>query len=130
MTALREFNLQVHSRARGRVAEQDGVRWLESQGLELVARNVLFRTGEIDVVGREGDTLCFIEIKARRHGEFGGAAEAVTLRKQRQIGAAALLYLQRNPYSGPCRFDVLAMDGERNRWRYTWIRGAFELPTP
>lgn len=127
MTPLEDFERQVHTRARGRSAEADGVEYLRTQGFDIVERNVQYRAGEIDVVAREGETLCFVEIKARASDRFGEAIWAVTRRKQRQITAAAALFLAENPYHGPCRFDVLAMDGEDGGWRYSLIRDAFQL---
>ena len=49
--------------------------------------------GEIDVVARDGETLCFLEIKARATADFGPAIAAVDARKQRRISRAAALYL-------------------------------------
>ena len=127
MTPLKEFEKQAHTRGRGRLAETDGVAWLQTQGFRIVDRNVEYRAGEIDVVALEGDTLCFVEIKARATKQFGEALWAVTGRKQRQIAAAAALYLAEKSYQGPCRFDVLAMDGEAGGWRYSLVRDAFQL---
>ena len=127
MTPLEGFRRQSHTRARGRAAEDDGVRWLQRQGYRILERNVQFIAGEIDVVAFEGDILCFVEIKARATADFGEALESVTRRKQQQISSAASLYLAVNPYAGPCRFDVLAMDGSADGWRYTLLRDAFEL---
>ena len=127
MTPFRDFNRQHHTRARGRSAEDDGARWLEGQGLSIVERNVQFRAGELDLVALDGDTLCFIEIKARASARFGEAVWAVTERKQRQVAAAAKLYLATHEHEGPCRFDVLAMDGTPADWRYTYYRDAFQL---
>lgn len=127
MTPLKSFREQGHTRARGRSAEDDGVSWLEDQGLRVVHRNVQFRAGEIDVVALEGETLCFVEIKARATSRYGEAVRAVNQRKQRQIAAAAMLYLAKQAHDGPCRFDVLAMDGTSSGWRYTYLRDAFQL---
>ena len=127
MTPLKNFHQQGHTRARGRSAEDDGVSWLEGQGLRVVDRNVQFKAGEIDVVAREGEALCFVEIKARATSRYGEAVWAVNQRKQRQITAAAMLYLAAHPHDGPCRFDVLAMDGSPSGWRYTYLRDAFQL---
>jgi putative endonuclease len=127
VTPFRDLNRQHHTRARGRSAEDDGARWLEGQGLSIVERNVQFRAGELDLVALDGDTLCFIEIKARASARFGQAVRAVTERKQRQVAAAALLYLATHEHEGPCRFDVLAMDGTPDDWRYTYLRDAFQL---
>lgn len=103
------------------------MRWLEERGFEVVARNVRTRAGELDVVGLDGDTLAFVEIKARSTRQFGAAATAVPPSKQRRIARAAALYLTRHPHTGPCRLDVLAMDMEKAEWSFQWIRNAFEV---
>lgn len=120
-----------HNRAKGSAAEEMAVRYLESQGYVVVERNVRTDAGEIDVVARDGDTLCFLEIKARARGVHGPAVAAVTPAKQRRIARAASLYLMlRDVRDVPCRFDVLgidpAADGTAGAWRFTLLRNAFE----
>ena len=127
MSDAGRFREQKNTHDRGRSAEADGVRWLEEQGFEVVARNVRTRAGELDVVGLDGDTVAFVEIKARSTRQFGPAATAVPPSKQRRIARAATLYLTRHPHSGPCRLDVLAMDMEQAGWSFQWIRNAFEV---
>jgi len=126
VSAVRQFRRQQSTHARGRAAEADGVSWLERQGLRVKARNFRTKAGEIDVVGVDADTLVFIEIKARSTRAFGPASSAVPPPKQRRITRAAAWYLARHPHSGPCRFDVLAMDSVEDGWRYDWIRDAFD----
>lgn len=126
MSGPGRFRIQPNTHDRGRSAEADGVRWLEDQGFEVIARNVRSKAGEIDVVGLDGDTLAFVEIKARSTRDFGPAATAVPPAKQQRIARAAALYLTRYPHSGPCRLDVLAMDMESTGWSFNWIRNAFE----
>lgn len=128
MRSRRTFLEQPHTRARGRSGEDEGVAWLRRQGYRVRERNVASRPGEIDVVASDGDTLCFIEIKARSSGTYGAAIEAVPPSKQRKITRAASLYLVRNPHDGPCRFDVLAMDLADGEWRFTLVRDAFSVP--
>lgn len=116
----------LHNRARGRAGEDDAVRWLQDQGYRIVARNVVNHGGEIDLVARDGDTLCFVEVKARETGAFGPAIEAVDFRKQRRISRAAALYLAHHPMGEiPCRFDVLGLDRSGGGWTYTLVRDAF-----
>lgn len=119
------FDRQPHTRARGRWGEDAASQWLKAHGYRIVERNFSTRYGEIDVVARDGGTLCFIEIKARTSDHYGGAIEAVTERKQRRLARAAAFYLLRHPTEDPCRFDVLAMDREAGRWRFTLLRDAF-----
>jgi putative endonuclease len=120
------FSEQPDARARGRVGEDEAVRWLETQGFQILGRNVINHGGEIDVVAKEGGTLCFVEIKARAGDRYGPAIEAVGFAKQRRLSRAAALYLTARGWHGrSCRFDVLGLDREENGWRYTLIRDAF-----
>ena len=125
----RDFREQPHARARGKVGEDDAVRWLGTQGYEILARNNVNHGGEIDVVATDGGTLCFLEIKARDGDRHGVAIEAVGFAKQRRLSRAAALYLLGHRHPGPCRFDVLGLDWSEGEptggWRYTLIRDAF-----
>ena len=126
MSGYERFARETHHRGRGRVAEEEAVRWLAGQGYQLVETNATTNAGEIDVVARDGDTLCFIEVKARSSADFGPAIEAVDLRKQRRLARAAALYLALHGLETPCRFDVLGMDREGEQWRFTLVKDAFE----
>ncbi|HEX9945584.1 MAG TPA: YraN family protein [Thermoanaerobaculia bacterium] len=120
------FREQPHARARGKAGEDDAVRWLEGQGYEILARNVVNHGGELDVVAKDGGTLCFVEIKARDGDRFGPAIEAVGFAKQRRLSRAAALYLTARGWHGrACRFDVLGLDRMDGEWRYTLVRNAF-----
>jgi putative endonuclease len=128
------FSKAAHSRAKGRIAESAGVRWLEREGYVIVETNFAIRAGEIDVIALERSdddpqsdhTLCFLELKARRTAQFGPAVAAVTPRKQQRIARAAAGYLASHEWDGPCRFDVLGMDRIDGEWRFTLIRNAFQ----
>ncbi len=122
------FRHQPHTRARGRVGEDEARAWLRRRGYHIVDRNVATKAGEIDLVARDGPTLCFIEIKARSNRAFGPAITAVPTKKQRRLARAAALYLVLNPFDGPCRFDVLAMDLADEGWRFTLVQDAFMVP--
>ena len=119
------FRHQPHTRAQGRLGEDAAVAWLKNHGYRISERNVSYHVGEIDAVARDGDTLCFIEIKARSNRHYGAAIESVTPRKQRRIARAAGLYLAKHPHEGPCRFDVLGLDLGDEGWHYTLIKDAF-----
>jgi putative endonuclease len=116
---------------RGRVAEDAAVAWLERQGYRIVERNHRNLGGELDVVAEDGDTLCFVEVKARADARFGPAIAAVGHAKRRRVARAAALYLARRGGPTPgCRFDVLGMearDDPRQPWRFTLLKDAFRL---
>ncbi len=116
------------TKRKGDAAESLALLHLQSQGFKLVQRQ--FKTpgrggGEIDLVMREASgTLVFVEVRARKDASAGGAAASITAAKQRRIVFAARHYLQRHhPHSPPpCRFDVVAIDGDQVQW----IRAAFQ----
>lgn len=64
------------------------------------------RMGEIDLIVTKGGYIVFVEVKLRKSDAYGGAAEAVTTRKQQRLRAAAQLYLQSHPTGRQPRFDV------------------------
>lgn len=107
---------------RGAEAEDEAARYLQRQGLRLVARNWRCRYGELDLVMADGAGLVFVEVRARSRGDFGGAAESITAMKRQRLVRAAQHYLQKHPTPGPCRFDAVVLDGAR----LTWLRNAFE----
>jgi len=127
MPAAAGFEPGQHNRGRGTSAEAAAVVYLAAQGYEIVAQNVRTDAGEIDVVARDGETLCFIEVKARAGERYGPAIEAVDARKQYRLARAAALYLVWNPVDAPCRFDVLGLDYGPDGWAYTLVRDAFQL---
>ena len=114
------------TRVRGTAAEDAALAHLLRAGLTLLERN--YRTpgrggGEIDLVMRApGGTLVFVEVRARGSATHGGAAASVGANKQRRIVLAARHYLLRHRQPPPCRFDVVAIEGER----IEWLRATFD----
>jgi len=111
----------------GRAAEEEAARFLRSRGMEILARNVRYRDGEVDIVAREGGTLVFVEVKARRSEEFGSGAEAVTPRKRARIIRAASRFLAGLGREADCRFDVVEvrLDNRGRPLGLRHVRGAF-----
>jgi putative endonuclease len=128
----------------GDAGEDAALRHLLAQGLRLIVRN--YRTpgrggGEIDLIMQDVDgTTVFVEVRKRAprrrplgvaaasrdpsqaaKSPYGGAAASVGTTKQARIIFAAKHYLMRLPTWPPCRFDVVALDGDT----LTWIKGAF-----
>jgi putative endonuclease len=98
----------------GRIGEQMAVLHLEASGLVVLARNWRCTgavRGEIDVVARDGDTVVFCEVKARRGQQTGGPFAAVTQSKQLQLRrlAAAWLAVHRTDRVDEVRFDVVGV---------------------
>src|SRR6516164_1246382 len=113
--------------------EREAERALAARSYRIIERNFRTREGEVDLIARDGDVLCFVEVKGRASRAFGSPAEAVTLEKQRRITRAAAAYLLRFRGEPPtCRFDVVGIDAAAAdpESRVTILRGAFEGPLP
>jgi len=79
----------------GDLGEAIATKFLREQGMEILETNYRFERGEIDVVGREGEILVFVEVKLRHNDSFGEAEYAITPRKQRQLKRVAEGYINR-----------------------------------
>jgi putative endonuclease len=102
--------MTIARQALGKTGEDLACRELERRGYAILARRYRGRSGELDIIARDGATLVFIEVKAREGREFGEATEAVTALKRRRIAKVAVEYMMRHHLSdGPCRFDVVSI---------------------
>jgi len=106
----------------GTAKEELACKYLEMRGLQLIARNVRYRSSEIDLVMQSEDSLIFIEVRYRRNTWFGTPAESVNWNKQQRLRVAANQYLQQHPTHLACRFDVIAITGNDN---IEWLQNAF-----
>ena len=115
--------------ATGRAGETLAQRHLEARGLRVLERNYRVARGrsrlggEIDLIALDTDgTLVFVEVRVRRGGMGGGAAASVGAAKRARLVYAARTYLSGLSRIPPCRFDVVAVDGDR----VEWLRAAFD----
>jgi len=108
------------TKQKGDAAEDRALQHLQAKGLQLVQRN--YRTpgrggGEIDLILRDADgTLVFVEVRQRSARDYGGALSSITPVKQRRIVFAARHFLLKLRQEPPCRFDVVALEGEKLEW--------------
>jgi putative endonuclease len=90
--------------------EHLAVQALVARGYVVLARRYRTRFGELDIVARDGDTLVFVEVKARRGVAFGHPGDAVHWRKRRRLGRLARAFIaEARLHHLPCRFDVVAI---------------------
>ncbi len=113
----------------GRSAEDIAADFLAQQGLTVLLRNYRRRSGEIDLVARDGDVLVIAEVRTRSTDEFGGAAASVDGWKQHKIIRATTQLLQQRPDLARLRvrFDVIVIRGaDQARPEVEWLKHAFE----
>ena len=110
----------------GSLGEDLAAAYLEGRGMRVAARNYRCRQGEIDLIAWEGETLCFVEVKARSNWEMALPREYVTAGKREKLRSAAALYLAERGLDCPVRFDVAEVylkAGQKERIHY--IKSAF-----
>ncbi len=94
----------------GRWGEQAAAQFLAARGMSVVQRNWRCRSGEIDIVARDGDALVFCEVKTRRGMGFGGPLAAITHAKHARMRRLVSLWLAENGgHAGPVRLDVVGI---------------------
>ncbi len=113
----------------GRRGEEQAYFYLRRQGYVMVARNWRSprRRGEIDLIGWDGEVLCFIEVKTRTTRDVKPAEAAVDRPKQKELIATAREYLRRLQTTPPYRFDVLSIyaEEEANSPEFNLLKSAF-----
>ena len=107
----------------GQIWEQHALRYLQQRGLTLVEANYRCKSGEIDLICRDGEVLVFVEVRHRADTGHGGAAASITPKKIGRIVRAAQSYLMQYTHLPPCRIDVVAIEGEA----IDWLQGAIEV---
>ena len=107
----------------GQMWEQRALRFLEQQGLTLVEANYRCKSGEIDLICRDGAVLVFVEVRHRADTGHGGAAASITRAKIGRIVRAAQTYLLQFTHLPECRIDVVAIEGAA----IDWLQGAIEV---
>jgi putative endonuclease len=95
----------------GAKGEDLAVRYLKKKGYKVIERNYRCQWGEIDLVARQGDTLVFVEIKARSSSDFGLPQDAVGRFKQEKLVHVARAYMAEHRLKDEitARFDVVAV---------------------
>jgi putative endonuclease len=102
--------------------------YLRGHGVEIIARNLRCKAGELDLVCRDGNVLAIVEVRQRRRGDYGGALSSVNASKQRKIVRAARFLLERRAMLSAMtlRFDVIAVQGMPDGLHdIRWIKDAF-----
>ena len=97
---------------------------LAADGFVILERNVREKFAEIDIIAKDGNTLCFIEVRTRHNILLGHPSETVDFRKQRLVRRAAEAYLVRNAITNTeIRFDVATIVW--SEMEYLYFKNAF-----
>lgn len=113
---------------KGSLAEKFAASFLKKKGYKIIGHNFRIRSGEIDIIAKDKDILCFIEVKYRKNRDYGLPEEFVDFRKQQKIIKAAMYYLLDNSIDDMnIRFDIVAVEpGLNGRLEARLIKNGFE----
>ena len=112
----------------GNAAEDLAVDFLTARGWEVLARNVLYRDGELDLVVKKDSLYAFVEVRMKSHGYSGDPRSTVTHAKQRRVVRAATRWLLRQRLLDrvDVRFDVISVTGQGRNAELEHIENAFD----
>ncbi len=122
-------DVQQTPREFGTSAEQAAVAYLKRKGWRILETNYHTRQGEIDIIGKDGGHLVFIEVKSSHHpgGWFPGDRIDATKRKRMQLAASHYISRHEIP-AGGVRFDAILMTAVKdNEWKIVHVKDAFRV---
>ena len=96
----------------GRYGEDIAVKFLQSKGYKILARNFRYSHRELDIIADNDQWIIFVEVKTRTNRgdnltKYGPPGRAVNLKKQRFIVSAANHYIRLNRPNKWPRLDVI-----------------------
>ena len=118
------------NKLKGNLGEELAENYLIEIGYIILDRNFRYKTGEIDLICKDGDYISFVEVKTRTSNIFGEPCEAVTTLKQLKICKTAEVYImKRKLYKFNYRFDVIEVILSKNQEDYSikLIKDAFQM---
>lgn len=113
----------------GKFGEQEAADFLKCRGYAILEQNFKTKVGELDIIAREGDYVCFIEVRTKTTDWHGHPFESISMRKRHKLIQTALWYLQQKRLDdAKVRFDVVAIiSEEKENPRIELLKNAFEV---
>ena len=109
--------------------EDAAVEYLKDKGYTVLNRNFHSRFGEIDIIAKIKNIICFVEVKTRKNNCYGRPAEAVNYSKRQKIIQTAEQYLSCNfSENFMYRFDIIEVFYyDSYIFSFNHLKGAFEV---
>ena len=94
---------------KGPGGEDEAAHFLEKKGLKIVSRNFRHRSGEVDIIALDGDTLVFVEVKTWSFYGIDALEHGLNEKKQRRIIETAKYFMSfhREYIYMAIRFDII-----------------------
>ena len=108
------------------LGESIACKYLKKNGYVILEKNFRSRFGEIDIIAKDYEALCFIEVKSRMNTSFGFPEEYVDNRKQKKLFKTSQIYLTEKLIPDiDRRFDVISVDLKNGDCRK--VKNAFDV---
>jgi len=118
-----------HIKLGGR-GESIAAAYLAIKKMDVLARNHRNKHGEIDIIARDGEVVCFIEVKTRRATTRSRPSEGLSDRQKKRISRAAAAYFRQiGRPKVVFRMDLIEIVlgrwdvKELRYWRSHWMQG-------
>ena len=98
------------ARRSGAKAERKAARFLMLHGYRILERNFRFQHKEIDLIAKKGETIAFIEVKARRNTEIAPMLSVNAAKRRNVISASGLWCAQHGIHKAYLRYDIMEVD--------------------
>jgi putative endonuclease len=111
----------------GQNGEQAAISFLQTHGFTILETNYRTKPAEIDIIAKDNDCICFIEVKTRQSLKMGLPRESVNYSKQKKIILGATFYLKdKKLMNSKVRFDVVEVYKKNNHFDINIIKNAFQ----
>ncbi len=111
----------------GQKGEIAAISFLQIRGFTILETNYRTKPAEIDIIAKDNDCICFIEVKTRRSLKKGLPRESVNYSKQKKIITGASIYLKKNRLmESKIRFDVIEILEKNGNFDINLIKHAFQ----
>jgi len=121
--------MQCFNKETGNLGEKISENFLIESGYTILDKNFRCKIGEIDIIAKDGNYICFVEVKTRYGDLFGSPCESVTYSKQQKISKVAQMYIMKKRlFKFFFRFDVIEviLNKEDDSFSIKFIKNAFQ----
>ncbi|MEG0306887.1 MAG: YraN family protein [Clostridium sp.] len=102
--------------------------YIETLGYISIEQNFSCKLGEIDLIAKDSNYICFIEVKTRYATRYGYPLESITSKKIKKLYRAAQYYISlNNIHKSFFRFDAIEIiiNANDSSHRINLIKNAF-----
>jgi len=104
---------------KGRKAEAAASSYLKKRGIKVIARNYRDRRGELDIIARENNQLCIVEVRSRGESSPYVPEASLSPSKVRHLSDTTSRFLKKHRlFHVPVRMDLLVIDWGRDEIRF------------